>query len=207
MRNWRMLTQLQISISDDSETLIAQRNSTSINKINITKDELIATELEIFIFDHVTVTSIDDSIDKLSNLEIFSLTNHECNDLPWKSLGKLKKLKMFDASYSINLINITDDICNWKDIRYFRMSTTSINYLPNCISNWKQLKRVEIDGCSTLLTIPKQLFQLPQIVTVIAVYTGVTNITFEDNDNWGSNLNRVYLQQLSTTTNALCSNK
>ena len=212
MHEWRMLTQLQIEISDDSDTrdaaatAEANSNGTFQSRINLTDYHFVSRKLKILIFDQVSVTSIDNKIKDLHELEIFSVTNHECSDLPYSALGTLSNLKLFDVSDAISLVTIADDICNWKSLRYLSFDTTNIPYIPTCISNLKKLRRIDVSGIASLTTLPKEMFQLPQIIDVIGVYTSVQNITFTTGDSWSSELKRVFLQQSYGTTNPLCDN-
>ena len=194
MQKWRMITRLQIDVSVGSNKIQSQT-------INITKDELISSELQVLLIDSVNIINIDPAIERLYNLEIFSITNHKLQTLPLESLGKLTKLKIFDISngYDLNIDITPNSMCNWDSLLYFSISQTRIKSIPDCVSNLKFLKRAEMQQCFYLKSIPKQLFQLPNIITVIAAWSNIQNISFDNNDIWSDSLESVYLQQASSS--------
>ena len=122
----------------------------------------------------ISVTGLDSKIGELKKLEILQITNHYCKTVPWNELGKLKNLKLFDMGEGYLFSqNVTKDICNWNQLRYFRMTGTQITYLPNCISEWKQIKRVELNVVS-LTSIPSQFFLLPNLVAFVCEWNQIT---------------------------------
>lgn len=124
-------------------------------------------------------------------------------------MGKLVNLKLFDVGESAQFSNITDDICKWKQLRYFRMITTSIPMLPDCIGDsWTPMRRIELFATPKLTYVPKSVFQLPQLITFYAIFSGIRYdaFSFDTNDKFGSNLKRVFLQQTKSVSNAICNN-
>lgn len=122
----------------------------------------------------ISVTAIDNQIGKLKKLEILQITDHYCVSLPWESFGKLKNLKLFDMGEGYNYDEaVSEDVCNWSQLRYFRMTGTQITSLPDCVSKWQQLRRVELNAVS-LTSLPSQFFLLPQLVIFVCEFHKIT---------------------------------
>ena len=210
LEQWTMLERFQFNVT----TTVKNALSSNVD-LNLTQSRLGAKNMKILIFYRIRVTMLDDKIGDMTNLEILQITDHLVEDIPWKSLGKLKQLKLFDMGESTTYDkNVTSDICNWNELRYFRMSYTQISSLPDCISNdWQQVRRIDIK-LTPMIQYPPKLFSLPNLITFAAEFNhiGYENGLILDNngDNhgygWSSSLYRVYLQQSSSVEDGICNN-
>ena len=204
LTNFNAMTQLSLSITSKLQTLSAN------DRIAITAKHLKSLRnARVLVFDSIFFDKIDS---KLRNLELFKMNNHKCSQLPFISFGKLTKIKNFDVGESLHLTNITNDICHWKEIRSFRITSTGFKLLPQCIADkWKQIKRIEIIATPNLVSIPKNVFKLPNLLMFIAVYSGIKYDGFEftnkDNiDRYDFSLRKLFLQQSEDNINAMCNN-
>ena len=191
LNQWTMLTQF-IAFNDNIKGNKGSTNSS--NSIALTKNELQAKRLKVLYFTSFAVSYVDNSIGSLSELQILGIRSSILTQLPWNSLSKLTKLTFVDISYNPRIDDITDGVCNWKNIRFVSFAGTDIPYIPDCVSNnWLHLQTLFI-STSGIASIPKGVFQLPRIKFVSSFFSQITNITFNNQDKWSNSLQTVYLQ-------------
>ena len=115
------------------------------------------------------IRKLDQSIEKLSNLELLVLqfSNAEI-DIPFDSISKLSKLKAL-VLFQLPLITngeIPSSVCNLKEIKYFESSfTNNLASIPfDCIATqWKRLNYLRLDIFPFITDLDAQFWELPEL--------------------------------------------
>ena len=116
---------------------------------------------------------IDESINKLANLEILVMQNSNVSiNMPFNSIPNLTKLKAIEITNFNSMMNdkIPNTLCNLTDIRYFEMNSVSnLDYFPfDCVvSNWDELISLKLDILPSITKMNPDLWLLPNLATVL----------------------------------------
>eukprot|EP01083_Nonionella_stella_P221627 791616_1 len=137
------------------------------DKMSLTEDMFVATELQILILNDIPSTaSISGQLGALHKLEYLSIANTEITDLPW-SMNDLHRISYFEfsGSYTVNTeITTFPSICSYHDLRGIRIANTqSVDKIPYCVAEFDALEVVFFVNLPALTNISLDVFNLPNL--------------------------------------------
>lgn len=152
--------------------------------------------------DNAKVNYIDGQFKKLTNLEIFAMSNSDEEFfMPFESISQLTKLKAIyiDKVPYFNNTVVPSTVCQLTDIVFFSMILGSnfIKSIPfDCIADsWTNLEYFDLFGYPGLTKIDPKFFLLPKLKTAFFDWTNFNSsyFTFKKFNGFSDTLNTVSL--------------
>ena len=103
------------------------------------------------------LTSLPESIGRLTNLERLDLDNNELTSLP-ESIGRLTKLEKLDLSYN-NFTRLPESIGRLTKLEILSLHTSNLTSLPESIGNLTNLEYLELTD-NNLTSLPESFKNL-----------------------------------------------
>jgi Leucine-rich repeat (LRR) protein len=121
--------------------------------------------LEKIDFKSAKLTSLPESIGKLTRLKNLNLSENKLTDLP-KSFGELKNLKILNLDQ--NPVEFLPQLCELEKLERLRLNATHATAIPETIIKLKQLRHLYMDD-NKITQIPEELLQLQNLILLSAL--------------------------------------
>ena len=157
----------------------------SDNRYNLTKDMFNNLKyLKVLRLVHMNIYNIDESIKKLSKLEIFIMDYNNAEFyMPFDSISQIAQLKALELKFMPAMSNeeIPQSICDLKLVQYLELTFSyTLKTVPwDCIaSNWENLAHIDATALIFVNYIDPNFWLLPSLSSALLDYADFNQSTF-----------------------------
>ena len=133
---------------------------------------------------NMNIYNIDESVKKLSKLEIFIMDYNNAHiNMPFDSISQISHLKALQLKFMPQMSNdeIPESICHLKMIRYLELTfSDALKKIPwHCIaSNWNNLAYIDATALLFVNYIDPNFWLLPSLSSALLDYANLNQSTF-----------------------------
>lgn len=158
LSNQRGLTNFPAALCNLTKLRTLNINETNISVLPNEIDYL--SELRTFNAQKTPLKALPPEIGNLTNLEDFDMSQSSLEHLPNISkLTKLIRLRMGDT----RLTHLPDCFATLQDLEEVNLERSPIETLPDSLGKVKNLRYLNLAGCSSLTSLPATLWDLPKL--------------------------------------------